>query len=94
MSYEPTIFSNGSSALFHWNGKLWVNQLNQLNQLIKWNNNDCDNSDGYSMADIVYIWAKGANSIALQKGLELPQFKIVGHRQSTKLEILSTGKTN
>ena len=91
MSYEPTIFSNGSSALFHWNRKLWVNQLNQL---IKWNNNDCDNSDGYSMADIVYIWAKGANSIALQKGLELPQFKIVGHRQSTKLEILSTGKTN
>ena len=65
-----------------------------MNEWIKWNNNDCDNSDGYSMADIVYKWAKGAKSIAIGNGLGLPQFKIVDHRQSTKFESLSTGKSN
>ena len=65
-----------------------------MNQLIKWSNDDCNDSDGYSMADIVYNWAKGPSSIAIQKGLELPQFKVVGHRLSTKLEHLSTGNSN
>jgi hypothetical protein len=48
--------------------------------------------DGYSMADIIYIWARGPGSVGLSPGLELPQFKVVGHKQSTKLEVLSTGK--
>ena len=46
------------------------------------------------MADVVYKWAKGVNSVAISKGLEMPQFKIAGYRQSTKLESLSTGKSN
>lgn len=48
-------------------------------------------TDGYSMADIVYIWSKGKESIGMSKGLELPQFKVVGYRQSMKIETLSTG---
>ncbi|KAH7645589.1 gamma-aminobutyric acid receptor subunit beta-like isoform x2 [Dermatophagoides farinae] len=48
-------------------------------------------SYGYSMADIVYIWSKGKESIGMSKGLELPQFKVVGYRQSMKIETLSTG---
>ncbi|OTF73570.1 gamma-aminobutyric acid receptor subunit beta-like protein [Euroglyphus maynei] len=43
------------------------------------------------MADIVYIWSKGKDSIGMSKGLELPQFKVVGYRQSMKIEALSTG---
>ncbi len=44
------------------------------------------------MADIKYIWARGPGSVGLSPGLEMPQFKVVGHKQSTKLEVLSTGK--
>lgn len=47
--------------------------------------------DGYSMADIIYVWAQGKNSVKMSQGLELPQFKVVGHKQSMKIETLSTG---
>ncbi|CAG2106065.1 unnamed protein product, partial [Medioppia subpectinata] len=49
-------------------------------------------NNGYSMADIIYIWGRGPGSIGMAPGLELPQFKVVGHKQSTKLEVLSTVK--
>lgn len=54
----------------------------------------CARTDGYSMADIVYIWARGKGSIGMAKGLELPQFKVVGHKQSFKIETLTTGKSS
>lgn len=47
--------------------------------------------DGYSMADIRYTWSKGKDSVGLSKGLELPQFKVVGHKQEQKEVVLSTG---
>lgn len=43
------------------------------------------------MADIRYTWSKGKDSVGLAKGLELPQFKVVGHKQEQKEVILSTG---
>ena len=46
------------------------------------------------MADIVYVWARGKGSVGMSKGLELPQFKVVGHRQEDKIEALSTGNIN
>ncbi|XP_054166199.1 gamma-aminobutyric acid receptor subunit beta-like [Oppia nitens] len=48
-------------------------------------------SYGYSMADIIYVWGNGPGSVGKAPGLELPQFKVVGHKQSTKIENLSTG---
>lgn len=43
------------------------------------------------MADIRYTWSKGKDSVGLSKGLELPQFKVVGHKQEQKEVTLSTG---
>ncbi|KAI1286411.1 Gamma-aminobutyric acid receptor subunit beta [Halotydeus destructor] len=48
-------------------------------------------SYGYSMADIKYVWAKGLDSVSIDDKLELPQFKVVGHKQSEKVITLSTG---
>ena len=49
------------------------------------------------MADIQYKWGIecGENcksAVDLAKNLELPQFKVKGHKQMQKVEILSTGK--
>lgn len=60
---------------------------------------DFDSIDGYSMADIQYKWGIecGENcksAVDLAKNLELPQFKVKGHKQMQKVEILSTGMTS
>ena len=44
------------------------------------------------MADIIYVWGRGSASVKLSDSLSLPQFKVMGHRQSAKLEVLSTGE--
>lgn len=44
------------------------------------------------MADIVYVWGRGKESVGMARGLELPQFKVVGYKQSFKIETLSTGR--
>ena len=51
-----------------------------------------DTTDGYSMKDIIYKWAKGKESVGIQKNLELPQFRLLGHRQGAKNITLSTGE--
>ena len=48
-------------------------------------------SYGYSMTDIRYRWAKGGESVGIQEKLELPQFRLLGHRQKMKHVSLSTG---
>lgn len=48
-------------------------------------------SFGYTMADIKYKWEKGDNSVAISQEVELPQFRVIGHRQKTKEAFLSTG---
>jgi glycine receptor alpha-3 len=44
------------------------------------------------MADIRYRWAKGGESVGILEKLELPQFRLLGHRQKMKYVSLSTGK--
>ncbi|XP_013792656.1 gamma-aminobutyric acid receptor subunit beta-like [Limulus polyphemus] len=41
-------------------------------------------SFGYTMTDIRYKWREG-NSVGISQDLELPQFKVAGHRQSSPL---------
>ncbi|KAJ6220177.1 hypothetical protein RDWZM_005989 [Blomia tropicalis] len=49
-------------------------------------------SYGYSMADIMYKWGiDGKGSVGISDVVELPQFKIKGLTQKTKIEVLSTG---
>jgi hypothetical protein len=44
------------------------------------------------MADIQYKWGiDGKGSVGLADNLELPQFKVKGHKQMQKVEVLSTG---
>jgi len=46
------------------------------------------------MADIQYKWGiDGKGSVQLANNLELPQFKVTKHRQMSKVEALSTGKS-
>lgn len=44
------------------------------------------------MADIRYRWAKNEGSVGIVEHLELPQFRLLGHRQKMSLVTLSTGK--
>lgn len=48
-------------------------------------------SFGYTMNDIRYKWADGESSVGMSKDVELPQFKVLGHRRESKEVILSTG---
>jgi len=45
------------------------------------------------MADIIYHWHDKPNkdAVGIVQGLELPQFRIVGHRKTTKVISLTTG---
>ena len=56
-------------------------------------------TDGYSMADIQYKWGIDCTEncpepVELAKNLELPQFKVIGHKQTQKIETLTTGMEN
>lgn len=44
------------------------------------------------MVDITYFWLKGLKSVGMSGDVELPQFKVLGHRQSSKEVSLTTGK--
>nr|WMV64429.1 GABA-gated anion channel Rdl subunit variant [Pardosa pseudoannulata] len=48
-------------------------------------------SFGYTMRDIRYKWGDGEKSIGMSTDVELPQFKVLGHRQDQKEEHLTTG---
>lgn len=44
------------------------------------------------MRDIRYYWSEGDKSVGMSSDVELPQFKVVGHRQRSKEVPLTTGK--
>lgn len=48
-------------------------------------------SYGYNTRDIDYRWEKGNESVSLDTKIELPQFKILGHRMGHELQNLSSG---
>lgn len=47
---------------------------------------------GYTMQDIRYKWNSGSKSVGISKEVELPQFRVLGHRQRATVINLSTGK--
>lgn len=47
---------------------------------------------GYTMRDIRYKWNAGLQSVGMSKEVELPQFRVLGHRQRQTVINLTTGK--
>lgn len=43
------------------------------------------------MRDIRYFWRDGLSSVGMSKEVELPQFRVLGHKQTAKEINLSTG---
>ncbi|XP_022834482.1 gamma-aminobutyric acid receptor subunit beta-like isoform X3 [Spodoptera litura] len=48
-------------------------------------------SFGYTMTDILYVWKDGASSVGMSSEVQLPQFRVLGHRQRATVITLSTG---
>lgn len=46
---------------------------------------------GYTMRDIRYKWFTGPTSVGISKEVELPQFRVLGHRQRATVINLTTG---
>lgn len=45
------------------------------------------------MTDILYVWKDGASSVGMSSEVQLPQFRVLGHRQRSTVVALSTGTT-
>lgn len=46
---------------------------------------------GYTMQDIRYVWKHGLDSVGMSSEVELPQFRVLGHRQRATEINLTTG---
>lgn len=46
---------------------------------------------GYTMSDIRYFWRDGLSSVGMSSEVELPQFRVLGHRQRATEINLTTG---
>lgn len=46
---------------------------------------------GYTMRDIRYVWREGLKSVGMSSEVELPQFRVLGHRQKSTEINLTTG---
>lgn len=46
---------------------------------------------GYTMQDIQYKWHAGLTSVGISNEVELPQFRVLGHKQRETVFTLSTG---
>lgn len=44
------------------------------------------------MTDILYVWKDGASSVGMSSEVQLPQFRVLGHRQRATVVTLTTGK--
>jgi hypothetical protein len=64
--------------------KLTLTVLKQLKKSIKL-------KVGYTMRDIRYFWRDGLNSVGMSSEVELPQFRVLGHRQRATEINLTTG---
>lgn len=50
---------------------------------------------GYTMRDIRYFWRDGLNSVGMSSEVELPQFRVLGHRQrATEINLTTGTQTN
>lgn len=43
------------------------------------------------MTDILYVWKDGATSVGMSSEVQLPQFRVLGHRQRSTVVSLTTG---
>ncbi|KAF4526926.1 hypothetical protein B566_EDAN015562, partial [Ephemera danica] len=49
---------------------------------------------GYTMRDIRYKWNDGTRSVGVSPQVELPQFRVLGHRQrATEINLSTVGYT-
>lgn len=48
-------------------------------------------SFGYTMTDILYVWKDGPSSVGMSSEVQLPQFRVLGHRQRATVVALTTG---
>ena len=47
------------------------------------------------MRDIRYFWRDGLNSVGMSSEVELPQFRVLGHRQrATEINLTTGTQTN
>ncbi|CAH0577975.1 unnamed protein product [Chrysodeixis includens] len=46
---------------------------------------------GYTMRDIRYHWKDGLTSVGMSNEVQLPQFRVLGHRQRATVVTLTTG---
>lgn len=46
---------------------------------------------GYTMSDIRYFWRDGLSSVGMSSEVELPQFRVLGHKQKSTEINLTTG---
>lgn len=46
---------------------------------------------GYTMRDIRYLWKDGLTSVGMSNEVQLPQFRVLGHRQRASVVTLTTG---
>lgn len=46
---------------------------------------------GYTMRDIRYHWKDGLASVGMSNEVQLPQFRVLGHRQRATVVTLTTG---
>lgn len=46
---------------------------------------------GYTMRDIRYFWKDGLSSVGMSSEVELPQFRVLGHKQRAAEISLTTG---
>lgn len=51
----------------------------------------CNSGVGYTMRDIRYFWRDGLSSVGMSSEVELPQFRVLGHRQRATEINLTTG---
>lgn len=51
----------------------------------------CNFKVGYTMRDIRYFWRDGLSSVGMSSEVELPQFRVLGHRQRATEINLTTG---
>ncbi len=43
------------------------------------------------MSEIIYFWQGGAKAVAVSSDVQLPQFHVLGYRQSYRVISLTTG---
>lgn len=48
-------------------------------------------SFGFGMSEIIYDWQGGSAAVAVQEDVQLPQFDVVGYRQTNRVISLTTG---